>query len=62
LFAQGPILSVAEDMVFCHSERSEESLLLGFDPREIPPFARNDKNLCFSGAGSALKFLADSEL
>jgi hypothetical protein len=30
---------------FCHSERSEESLLLfsGLDRREIPRFARNDK-------------------
>ena len=30
---------------FCHSERSEESLLLfsGLNPREIPRFARNDK-------------------
>src|SRR5580692_6149121 len=33
--------------LFCHSERSEESLFLfaGRSPGEIPRFARNDKKL-----------------
>src|SRR5579863_2670313 len=40
---------------FCHSERSEESLFLflGFNRREIPRFARNDKiNYFFRSLGS----------
>ena len=41
-------------LLFCHSERSEESLFLfrGVNRREIPRFARNDKMLIFVAACS----------
>ena len=45
---------------FCHSERSEESLLLlrGLNQREIPRFARNDKmNYFFRRLKPALQFI-----
>jgi hypothetical protein len=43
--AQAEELAEKVPSFFCHSERSEESLLLflGLDGREIPRFARNDK-------------------